>query len=165
MNIYGEYFYGNRISEYGLEHGYVDYGTLAKAFDCVLNNEIMNKTWELGEWEQESGFIDNSEQIDELQEQIDELDENTQKEQIDELTGKVDELQEKIDELRSDEEYQPDVYQTYIVSDRGAEILKECNEIVWYHSELDLYVWGVTHWGTSWDYVLTDIPCNTGKFE
>ena len=20
-----------------------------------------------------------------------------------------------------------------------------------------MYVWGVTHWGTSWDYVLTDI--------
>ena len=24
----------------------------------------------------------------------------------------------------------------------------------------DLYIWGVTHWGTSWDYVLTDIRYN-----
>lgn len=44
MNIYGEYFYGNRISDYGLQNGYVDYGTLAKAFAAVLNNDIKEKT-------------------------------------------------------------------------------------------------------------------------
>jgi len=36
-----KYYYGNAISEYGMEHGYVDYRTLAKAFDAVLNNDII----------------------------------------------------------------------------------------------------------------------------
>ena len=53
-----------------------------------------------------------------------------------------------------------DVFQWFIVDSQGAEILERCNEIVYYNSEFDMYVWGVTHWGTSWDYVLTDIPIN-----
>ena len=31
MNIYGDYFYGNKISDYGLENGFVDYATLSKS--------------------------------------------------------------------------------------------------------------------------------------
>ena len=54
------------------------------------------------------------------------------------------------------DEYE-EYYQFYIVSDNGAKILAEANETVWYNEELDMYVWGVTHWGTSWDYVLTSI--------
>lgn len=55
---------------------------------------------------------------------------------------------------------EPKVYQWYIVSDSGAQIIQDyTNEILYYHDELDIYLWGVTHWGTGWDYVLTDIPC------
>ena len=55
------------------------------------------------------------------------------------------------------EEYY-DIYQWYIISGYGAEILQDCtNEIVYYHEELDIYLWAITHWGTSWDYVFTDI--------
>lgn len=51
-----------------------------------------------------------------------------------------------------------EVYQYYIISDGGARILKDhTDEIVYYHEELDMYLWGITHFGTSWDYVLTDI--------
>lgn len=51
-----------------------------------------------------------------------------------------------------------EVYQYYIVSDSGARFLEEyTDELVWYHGELDMYLWGITHFGTSWDYVLTDI--------
>lgn len=110
-----EYFYGNKISDYGLKNGYVDYRTLAKAFDAVLNNNIF-EAMDFGEWELESGS---------------DYDEET-------------------------ESYE-DIYQYYIVSDNGAEILKEAGEIVYYNEKLDMYVWGVTHYGTSWDYVLTDI--------
>lgn len=39
----------------------------------------------------------------------------------------------------------------------GAEILQRAEEIVYYNETLDIYLWGVTHWGTSWDYVLTNI--------
>lgn len=66
-------------------------------------------------------------------------------------------------ELESGEEededgYFQEVYQYYIISDGGARILKdETDELVYYHEELDMYLWGVTHFGTSWDYVLTNI--------
>ena len=154
MFVHGEYFYGNKISEYGLEHGYVDYGTLAKAFDAVLNNGVMEKTMDVGYWEQESGFVDNSAKIESLQEMIVELAEQEDSEE------EIAELEEQIEELEDEQDYYHDIYQYYIVSDNGAEILKEINEIVFYNEELDMYVWGVTHFGTSWSYVLTDIKCN-----
>lgn len=116
MTHTSKYFYGNKISDYGLEHGYVDYRTLAKCFDAVLNNDIINKTQEIGYWDIVSG-TDYDKETDEYTE----------------------------------------IFQYYIVSDNAVEILQEANEIVYYNEELDMYVWGVTHWGTSWDYVLTDI--------
>ena len=51
MTHTSKYFYGNKISDYGLEHGYVDYRTLAKCFDAVLNNDIISKTQEIGYWD------------------------------------------------------------------------------------------------------------------
>lgn len=120
--VYGEYFEGNRISEYGLQNGYVDYHTFAKAFDCVLNNSIIQNTSDIGYWEEVNGS-----------------------------------------EYDEDEDCYIDVFQYFIVSDYGARLIQECtNEILWYNEELDMYVWGVTHYGTSWDYVLTDIKCNVG---
>lgn len=51
-----KYFFGNKISDYGLKNGYVDYETLAKAFDAVLNNDIIENTINIGFWEQANGF-------------------------------------------------------------------------------------------------------------
>lgn len=158
MFVHGKYFYGNEISEYGQQNGYVDYATLAKSFDAVLNNDIIKRTWDVvGYWEQESGFVDNTEEIEELQEKIEELMLDNEN---DEHTEEIEELQEEIAELEEEQDQMDDIYQYYIVSDNGAEILKEINEIVFYNEELDMYVWGVTHYGTSWSYVLTDIKCN-----
>ena len=51
-----------------------------------------------------------------------------------------------------------DIMQSFIIDERGAEILSTwTNEIVYYNETLDMYVWSVTHWGTAWDCVLTDI--------
>ena len=173
MFVHGKYFYGNEISEYGQQNGYVDYRTLAKAFDCVLNNDIIPKTYEIGYWEQESGMVDNEEKIEELQEEIDSImydisemiDSDESFEDSEEhlaMVNKMEELQAKIEELEEEQEnsYNEECYQYYIVSDNGARILEEINEIVFYNEELDMYVWGVTHFGTSWDYVLTNIKCN-----
>ena len=114
---HSRYFCGNEISKYGLENGYVDYATLSKSFDAVLNNDIISKTGDIGCWEPIQGF---------------EEDEN----------GNF-----------------PEVFQWYIVSDGGAKILQEMtNEVLFYNEELDMYVLGVCHYGTSWSYVLTDIP-------
>lgn len=51
-----------------------------------------------------------------------------------------------------------EVYQYYIITEGGARFLEEnTDEIVYYHPDLNMYLWGITHFGTSWDYVLTDI--------
>lgn len=51
-----------------------------------------------------------------------------------------------------------EVYQYYIISESGARFLEEnTDEIVYYHPDLNMYLWAITHFGTSWDYVLTDI--------
>lgn len=55
-------------------------------------------------------------------------------------------------------DYDQDIYQYYIITDAGADVLMEfTDEIVFYNERLDVYVWGITHFGTSWDYVLTDV--------
>lgn len=119
MFVHGEYFYGNKISKYGLDNGYVDYGTLSRAFDAVLNNDIISNTYDIGYWDLYSGSDYDEENDNYI-----------------------------------------DIFQYFIVSKRGAEILSEAGEIVYYNEKLDLYVWGVTHYGTSWNYVLTNVKCN-----
>lgn len=126
FKIAGKYFCGNEISAYGQAHNRLDYATFVKAFDAVLNNNIMEKGWSIGNgWELVNGS-DYDEETDEEQE----------------------------------------VFQWFIVSDNGAQMIQDyTDEILYYHEELDIYLWGVTHWGTSWDYVLMDIPCNCGYDE
>jgi hypothetical protein len=157
--ISSDYFCGNKISEYGLERGYVDYRTLAEAFDAVMNNDIIRNTADIGYWDMISGYVDNSDEIDDLQDRIEELqdkiDELQDADEIDDLEYKISLLEDKIDELENETE--PEIFQYFIVSESGAEILQEAGEIVFYNETLDMYVWGVTHWGTSWDYVLTNI--------
>ncbi len=51
-----------------------------------------------------------------------------------------------------------EIYQEYIITENGADYLKRnTSEIVYYCQSLDLYLWGITHFGTSWDGVYTDI--------
>ena len=162
-----KYFYGHQISEYGLQNGYVDYRTLAKCGDMILCNDITKLFYstinnEYNEIEQVNGFIDNSDEIEELQEEMDELldmfknEDDPQKEK--EIEEQIDKLQEKIEELQEEQDNPGEIFQYYIVDDNLARILQELtNEIVYYIPILDIYVWGITHYGTSWDYVLTNI--------
>ena len=169
MTLKSIYFYGNKVSEYGIKNGYVDYATLAKAFDAVLNNNIMEQTADIGYWEQVSGIIDNSDEIEEIREQIDELEEqiteDSTEEQDEETSEKIRELEEQIEELEREQDEPGEVFQWYIVSDPGSRILEEAGEIVYYNETLDMYLWGVTHWGTSWDYVLTNIAIDCEEVE
>ena len=151
-----KYFYGNAVSEYGLEYGRVDYATLAKAFNAVLNNNIMQLTYDIGYWDQVSGTIDNSEEIEELEEKRDELEEQNESNPSQIIENEINEINEQIEELESEQDDQ-EVFQWYIVDNGGARLLQEINEIVYYNEKLDMYLWGVTHYGTSWDYVLTSI--------
>ena len=57
-----------------------------------------------------------------------------------------------------DSKMDAEIFQYYIISQYTAEKLqKHTNEIILYNEGLDIYLLGVTHFGTSWDYVLTDI--------
>lgn len=152
-----KYYYGNAISEYGLENGRVDYRTLAKCFDAVLNNDIMQLTYDIGSWEQVSGTVDNTDEIEELEEKRDELEEQNENNPSQIIENEIYDINDRITLLESEQDDEPEVFQWYIVDDWGARLLQEINEIVYYNETLDMYLWGVTHYGTSWDYVLTNI--------
>ena len=65
---------------------------------------------------------------------------------------------EVVNGLEENEDGYYEVYQYYIIAEPGANFLIEyTDELVYYHDELDMYIWGITHFGTAWDYVLTDI--------
>lgn len=51
-----------------------------------------------------------------------------------------------------------DIYQDYIISEQGYEFLPEyTDELVFYNERLRIYIWGISHFGTAWDYVLTNV--------
>lgn len=169
--LHGTTFYGNEASDYAKENGKLDYATLAKAFDAVLNNSIIEATANIGYWETENGseeyYEDNAgncytydekeERIEELKVKIEKLEEL----ETEEAEAEIEEIKEDIEAL--EDVHYDEIFQYYIISDNGAEILKNwTNEIVFYNEELDMYLWGVTHCGTSWNYVLTDIKLNCG---
>lgn len=219
LKLCGEYFCGNKASDYAIENGYLDYLTFSKAFDNILNNDIINKTSEIGYWEMVQGNVDNSDEISEIEEKIDDLNNQVDKlnELIERTDSKIDDIQEEIEEIGNDDslesyekgielltrnedmqklqdelsdlqsdleeleeqisdleneiellkeqEYEgKEIYQYYIVSDMGAKLIEDyTNDVLFYNEELDIFVWGVSHWGTSWDYVLTDIKLNCGN--
>lgn len=264
--MFRDTFYGQKISDYGRQNGRVDYHAFAASFDAVLCNGILGwrDAWE--EWEQISGFVDNSEAIEEAKAKLeeveskleevleekrkaesdfddlerasenigeilekfdnfeyeanelheaiswndcetpngDDLDSDTLERNLDcidlwsmreaiedhqslveeqregaetaleELEEEAEELKKtkakleaEIEELELEDSTEVEYFQYFIISDSGARILEQeaPSEAVWYNEELDLYVWGVTHWGTAWDNVLTSIPCETYEQE
>lgn len=79
------------------------------------------------------------------------------------LQEEIDSIQEQIEELKEEQEqsYNQDIFQYFIVSDQGAEMIKQYTEDpLFYNETLDMYVWGITHLGTAWSYVLTDVKLN-----
>jgi hypothetical protein len=136
VKIYNNRWRGEEISEYGLELGYIDYRCLAECVgNMVLNNTLINiesDYWEIISGSDKHYYDNNNNEISE-------------------------------DEYFNHDEYDGnynyvDVFQFYIITDYAAEFLSEhTNEIIYYNSKLDIHLWGVTHYGTSWDYVLTNI--------
>lgn len=68
----------------------------------------------------------------------------------------TDEEREQINDAIADSDL-PDIYQTFIIDKDGFDILTDYGEIVWYNEEMDLYFWGVTHYGTAWSHVMDTI--------
>lgn len=145
----GTEFFGNPISEYGLKHNRVDYAAFAKTFDAVLNNEIIEVANKHDMFfEPVNGRYDYNDEIEELVEQLEELDPDSEEYEA---------IEEQIEELENWVE--PDIFQWYIIDEHGVNMIKNFapDEPLYYCEELDMYLWGVTHYGTSWSYVLTDI--------
>lgn len=113
INMYNGRVLGIKVSDYGLENGYLDFNTLAEMVGNRVLNHYIFSALPLESWEQIHG---------------------------------------------AEDEY-IDIYQFYIISPYGYSILEEyTDEVVYYNEKIDMYVWCITHFGTSWDYVLTDIP-------
>ena len=146
-----KYFYGNEISEYGMQHNRVDYRALAKSFDAVLCNDITKLFYSTINNEYIEPEIVNGDSI---------YYENSNGDIL--SMSEYDELEpEQQDEYN---EIENDIYQYYIIDNAGYRILTEhTNEIVFYIDKLDLAIWGVTHFGTSWGYVLTNIKIEEDK--
>ena len=108
MKMYNGKVYGIKVSNYGLENGYLDYLTLSKIVGLyILNNYLRAEAME--DWEIVAGDLEH------------------------------------------------DIYQGYIISEQGYELLLEnTDELVFYNERLHVHIWGITHFETAWDYVLTD---------
>ena len=122
----------------------VSYRELARRVgvgDMILANSLRNDTSEIGYWESVGGTDAYNSCDNHLY-----------------FTPDCDECI-KIDD-KGDYDYK-EIYQEYIITESGAEYLKDnTNEIIFYNDKLDLYLWGITHFGTSWDGVYTEIKDN-----
>lgn len=164
--MFTTHFYGHEISKYGQDNGFVDYRTLAKAFDGVMCNEVANlpNFWECVEYTNGGLYSYEDADGDEISEeeyrrQIDSYEDTETGEKFDGDGNEI--TEEEYDRNIKAYEREREIMQYFIISENGANILEELtDEIVMYYPPCDMYIWGVTHWGTSWDYVLTNIPCN-----
>ena len=111
----------------------IDYLTLAKRVgDMVLNNYVRQQSEDFDALELENGK-DNYCYRHETEEEC------------------------QANDHECDYEYY-DIYQDYIITSSGADCLtRNTNEIIYYNEKLDMYIWGITHYGTAWDYVHTEI--------
>ena len=73
------------------------------------------------------------------------------------LTAYYDEEGDECDEEKAYDSREREIFQWYLIDEQTAErLIQSTDEIIFYSNELDLYVLGVTHFGTAWDYVDTD---------
>lgn len=179
------YFYNSQISQYGVENGYVDLEAFASNFshiplcDKMFNNveyELINGSnvfycdsagKEYTFEEREDKVSDISSEIDELIDQKsmyeDKLENGNSKISDEELENLINELDDKIADLNNDissleYEMENPPLSFYHIDKKGVDLLSHyTNEQIYYIPEYDMYIWGVTHIGTSWTCVLTNI--------
>ena len=128
-----------KMGEYEKEQGFASYRTIVERFvgDIVLCNNIINVDesvlYNMEDCSEERYYNENGEEISE-EEYLN-------------------------DENAYSEHYEPEVYQWYLcnVGNLDKEAAKEAGLIFSYSDLLDCDVLCVDHWGTSWDYVLTNV--------
>ena len=137
-------FWGRELNAEELKSHRLSYATLASQFSAVLCNDIQN-----------DGSIWDNVICGELETYYHDGEEITREE--------YEELEEQGEENL--ESRYKEIYQYYIVSDYGKELLEKCGELVLYSESIGCYVWCVDHYGTSWDYVMTSIKLNNDNDE
>jgi len=167
-----EYFCGNKISEYGLKNNRVDYRTFSKAFDAVasFDSEELFKVGDFEPYNTNDTYYQDSEgnyyNYDEAEEKKEELENRlTELENMEDLNEEQEAEKEKIenDLTALEETCYRDIYTWLIVSHNAVDLLEEAGEVIYYSNLLDMYLWGVDHCGTAWDYVLTNIKVELDK--
>lgn len=101
-----------------------------------------------------------------MQERLDAIDEEKRAEALKEIEDSQDES-EKAKLTEELEDIYPTtimdlcegcIYQTYAITPEGARFLfNHTTEIISYSEKLGLYLWHITHWGTSWSGVHTTL--------
>ena len=129
-------FWGEKLNEEELRSHRLSYYTVAKQFNAVLCNNIFDV---------DPYLLDNIESGDIYRYYV----------EGEEATKEEHEQAEK--EGKETSEELEDIFQYYIVDNNALWYLKRMNEIVFYSEILDCYIWGITHYGTSWDYVMTSL--------
>lgn len=136
-----KYFYGFELSEEEIERNRISYYIMAKCFDAVLCNNIC--------------------EVDEFL--FDNIISGTLYSYYDKEGNELsqEEYNEKLENDEEVDEVYDDVFQWFIVSDNALHLLEEAGELVLYSEKLDCYIWGVKHYGTSWQYVFTNIKIDS----
>ena len=162
-------FWGVELNEEELRSHRLSYYTVSKQFNAVLCNNIpevdpsifdniesgdfylyydaYGNELDRNEWEEKK------EQIEEVISDLEDQEWETERQERIALNH-IEELKKELDDF---EECPQEIYQYYIVGDSALWYLQKMGELVFYSELLDVYVWGVCHWGTSWDYVMTRI--------
>jgi len=101
-----------------------------------------------------------------MQERLDAIDEENRAEALKEIEESQDGSEKaKLTEELEDLEHtnimdlcEGCIYQTYAITPEGARFLfNHTTEIISYSEKLGLYLWHITHWGTSWSGVYTTL--------
>ncbi|MBR5950765.1 MAG: hypothetical protein IKZ87_04955 [Actinomycetaceae bacterium] len=130
-------YWGQEVSAYGQEHGFVDYSAFARAFNHV---NITNKIQEIDPY-----LLDNVESGQPYE---------------DSDGNRYTEFPEGREDV-----FVRDIYQFFVIDEFGQRLCEEAGEIVCWSDALDAPVWCVTHFGTPWTGVLTDIPLEPSSKE
>lgn len=130
MNQTSITYCGQEVSRWGQEHGFVDYAAFARSFNHI---NITNKIREIDPF-----LLDNVESGQPYEDSDGNLYAEWPEDREDVFTR--------------------DIYQFFLIDAEGQRRCEEAGEIVCWSEELDAPVWCVTHFGTPWTGVLTDIP-------
>ena len=137
----------------------------AYRLDMILNNNIIsNGEFELYNYN-EMLEIEKEEYASENEAEILEIYYTDYREtsggSLEDIKNLIDETKEEFinDHLEEIEEnlYLNDIYQYFIINDPDT-WSKYTNYPIYYSDELDIYLLGITHYGTSWSFFFTDAP-------